>query len=191
MKKIDCIFYLVDTNLYLYNLKKEELKDYSFTNYLFEGRIIKPKAFIKKLNDILKEEKISKILTGQSTIILYEPHLKYIDKKIIIDSFDQCNFKDIKLVNTKELVKENTVEINNHYLIHYHRKSYEMIRFNTYFSLETILKIMKKKNDKPMYFIGISEKVEELAQKFKNTYYYENKNTFYIDKIKEKLAKNG
>ena len=125
-KQVDCIFYLVDSYLYLYNLKKEEIKKYKFSNYIYYGRIVKVSQFLKKLNEIIKQEKISKLFTGLKAIVIYEPYLQYNDKKIIIDAFDQCGFKDLKLISTKQILSKNKtfIEINEKYLILYNENEY-------------------------------------------------------------------
>ena len=187
-KKIDCIFYLVDDYLYLYLIKKKLFKEYKLNNYIFEGRIIKPKNFINILLDILKKEKVYKILSSLNTIIIYNPNLKYIDKKIIIDSFSECNFKDIKLVNTKQLLNKNKyyIEINNNSLIVYYNNRYTFIRFNDYININTLLKIIVKKINKDIIFVGINNNIKELVNMSINIYYLENSKTYYIDKIIEK-----
>lgn len=190
MKKIDCIFYLFDNHIDVYSFKYKKLNTYECSHSIFEGRIIKPKVFIKKINEILKEEKISKILMSQSAIVLYQPHLKYVDKKTIIDSFEQCNFKDIKLINTKELARNNYIELNDNYLVFYKKKSYTMIHFNSYFTISMFFKELSKKNMEDIYLLGKYEEIEKIAKDYQNIYYFENSTTFFIDKILEKLTRN-
>lgn len=191
MKKIDCIFYLVDNYLYLYEMKNNNLSKYKFNNYIYDGRIIKPNNLIKKINEILKEKKIIKLLTGQNTIIIYEPHLKYIDKKIIIDTFDQCGFKSIKLISTKELIDKNNyyIEINNNYIITYYNNKYEMIKTNNYNNLESLIKIVINKINRDILLIGINDYLKELSYLNEKIYYIENHDTYFIDKLIKKISK--
>lgn len=188
-KKIQCIFYLVDDYLYLYNLKKNNLKEYKFTNYIYEGRIIKPKILIKKINEILKTEKLSKILSSQNTIIIYNSNLKYIDKKIIIDSFTECNFKNIKLVNSKDLLnkRKNYIEVNNNYIIAYIKNKYTFIRLNDYFNQEFIIELLTKKIDDSILLLGINNNISNLSNLNNKLYYLENSNSYYIDIIIKKI----
>lgn len=192
MKKIDCIFYLVDNYIYLYDLKNNNLDKYKFNNLIYEGRIIKQNNLVKKLNEILKEKKLIKILTGQKAIIIYEAHLKYIDKKIIIDTFDQCGFKDIKLISTKELVDKNKyyLEINNNYIITYYYNKYELIRINSYLNLETLIKLIIKKINSDILLIGINNNIEKMVDISKKLYYLENSDLYFIDRIIKKINKN-
>lgn len=186
-KQVDCIFYLVDSWLYLYNLKTDEIKKYNLLNYLYYGRIIKVNQCIKKINEIIKQEKISKIFTGLKAIIIYEPYLQYNDKKIIIDTFDQCGFKDLKLVNAKELLKKNKtfIEINEKYLILYNEKKYNLFNINEYLSIEDILFKILKSISKEIYLIGINKNICNLADLNKNLFYLENSETYFFKKIQD------
>ena len=185
MKKIDCIFYLVDNYIYLYDLKNNDLNKYKFNNLIYEGRIIKPNNLVKKINEILKEKKIIKLLTGQKAIIIYEAHLKYIDKKIIIDTFDQCGFKDIKIISTKELLDKNKyyIEINNNYIITYYKNKYEFIKNNNYIDLEKIMQLITENLCEDFLLIGINKDINEVAKINNNMYYLEDSETYFINKI--------
>jgi len=191
MKKIDCIFYLVDNYLYIYELKNKDLSKYKFNNLIYDGRIIKPNNLIKKINEILKKKKIIKLLTVQNAIIIYEPHLKYIDKKIIIDTFEQCGFKSIKLISTKELIDKNNyyIEINNNYIITYFKNKYEMIKINNYINLETIIKMIINKINRDILLTGINNNLRELSYLNEKLYYIENSNSYFIDRVIKKLAR--
>lgn len=185
MKKIDCIFYLVDNYIYLYDLKNNDLNKYKFNNLIYEGRIIKPNNLVKKINEILKEKKIIKLLTGQKAVIIYEIHLKYIDKKIIIDTFDQCGFKDIKIISTKELLDKNKyyIEINNNYIITYYKNKYEFIKNNNYIDLEKIMQLITENLCEDFLLIGINKDINEIAKINNNMYYLEDSETYFINKI--------
>ena len=190
MKKIDCIFYLVDNYLYIYSFKNNKLLDYKFNNSIFEGRIIKQNNIIKKVNEVLKKEKISKVLNVQKAYIIYESHLKYLDKKIILDTFEQCGFKDIKLVNTKELVNPSKIyiELNNQYLIVYNKNKYEIIRVNSYFDINKTINLIINQINNSIFVVGINEKIESIVQISDKLFYLENSNRYFIDKIIEKLT---
>ena len=187
-KKINCIFYLVDDYIFLYNNEKKYLKKYQFTNYLFEGRIIKPKIIIKKLNDILKKEKIIKLFSIQNTVIIYNPNLKYIDKKIIIDVFNECNFKSIKLINSADILKKSKsyLEINNSYIIFYQNNKYIYFKLNELLNVENIIKMIIRKTENNIIVVGINNKINMLCNSIKRLYYIENSNTYFIDKIARK-----
>ena len=187
-KKINCIFYLVDDYIFLYNNEKKYLKKYQFTNYLFEGRIIKPKIIIKKLNDILKKEKIIKLFSIQNTVIIYNPNLKYIDKKIIIDVFNECNFKSIKLINSADILKKSKsyLEINNSYIIFYQNNKYIYFKLNELLNVENIIKMIIRKTENNIIVVGINNKINMLCNSIKRLYYIENSNTYFIDKIAKK-----
>lgn len=186
-KQVDCIFYLVDSYLYLYNLKKEEIKKYKFSNYIYYGRIVKVSQFLKKLNEIIKQEKISKLFTGLKSIVIYEPYLQYNDKKIIIDAFDQCGFKDLKLISTKQILSKNKtfIEINEKYLILYNENKYFLFNVNKYFSIENIINKILKSISKNIYLIGINEKITELVEMNKRLFYFENSSIFYLKNAKK------
>lgn len=186
-KQVDCIFYLVDSYLYLYNLKKEEIKKYKFSNYIYYGRIVKVSQFLKKLNEIIKHEKISKLFTGLKAIVIYEPYLQYNDKKIIIDAFDQCGFKDLKLISTKQILSKNKtfIEINEKYLILYNENKYFLFNVNKYFSIENIINKILKNISKNIYLIGINEKITELVEMNKRLFYFENSSIFYLKNAKK------
>lgn len=186
-KQVDCIFYLVDSYLYLYNLKKEEIKKYKFSNYIYYGRIVKVSQFLKKLNEIIKQEKISKLFTGLKAIVIYEPYLQYNDKKIIIDAFDQCGFKDLKLISTKQILSKNKIfiEINEKYLILYNENKYFLFNVNKYFSIENIINKILKSISKNIYLIGINEKITELVEMNKKLFYFENSSIFYLKNVKK------
>ena len=188
-QKIESIFYLVDDYIYLYNLKFKNLKKYKLNNYICDGRVIKPKLVIKKINKILKEEKLSKVFGNQNTIILYNPYLKYIDKKILLDVFLECNFRSIKLINTKDLIDKETylIEINNSYLIKYYNKKYTYIKFNEYVKLKNIFKIITKNIDNDIILIGNNISIENLCSLKNNIYYLENSDSYYIDLILKKI----
>lgn len=192
MKKIDCIFYIVDDYLLLYNLKKNKFSKYRFENYIYNGRIIKQNIIIKKLNTILKEENLIKLFTVQNTIIIYGPHLKYIDKKIIIETFEQCGFKNIKLKNTKELLNKhkNYIEINNNYLIVYNENKYTIINFNKYINLKLVLKLIIKNVNDDIYVLGINNEIPDIVKFSNKLFYLENSNEFYINKIIEQIKRN-
>lgn len=187
-KKINCIFYLVDDYIFLYNNEKKYLKKYQFTNYLFEGRIIKPKIIIKKLNDILKKEKIIKLFSIQNTVVIYNPNLKYIDKKIIIDVFNECNFKSIKLINSADILKKSKsyLEINNSYIIFYQNNKYIYFKLNELLNVENIIKMIIRKTENNIIVVGINNKINMLCNSIKRLYYIENSNTYFIDKIAKK-----
>lgn len=190
MKKIDCIFYLVDNYLYLYELRRDESSKYKFNNLIYEGRIIKPNILLKKINKILKEKKLIKLLTGKNTIIIYEPHLKYIDKKIIIDTFEQCGFKSIKLISTKELMdkKNYYIEINNNYVITYNRNQYEIIRFDDYLNIKIIIKLIIERINSDIILIGINNDIKELSNLNSKLYYFENSDLYFINKVIKKIS---
>lgn len=190
MKKIDCIFYLVDNYLYLYSFKNNKLSHYKLNNSIFEGRIIKQNNIIKKLNELLKEDKIAKIFTVLKAYVIYEPHIKYIDKKIIIDTFEQCGFKDIKLVCTNELIDRNNMylEINNNYMILYNGRKYELLKKNSFIEFNTLIKLILKKVATSIYLIGINIDIENIVLSDNKLFYLENSNTYFIDRIIEKLT---
>ena len=192
MKKIDCIFYLVDNYLYLYELKNNDLNKYKFNNLIYEGRIIKPNNLIKKINEILKGKKVIKLLTGQNAIVIYEPHLKYIDKKIIIDTFDQCGFKDIKLITTKELLEKNKyyIEINNTYILTYFKNKYEMIKLNTYLNLEEIITIIVDNIKSDILLIGVNNNIDKIVNHNKRLYYLEDRDLYFVNKVIKKLTRS-
>ena len=181
--KVDCIFFLVDNYLYIYNIKSKKIIINKYKTYLYQGRIIKPKIFSKLVNEILKKEKISKILTSLNAIIIYESHLKYIDKKVIIDTFENCNFKNIKLINTKDLLNKNKyyIEINNNYLIEYFNNKYVYIPFNKYTNINNIIKMLVKKNNKDTYLIGINKLIPDIANISNKIYYMENHDKYLIN----------
>ena len=191
MKKIDCIFYLVDDYIYLYDVTNRHYDRYKFSKFIYEGRIIKPNNLVKKINEILKEKKLIKIFTGQKAIIIYEAHLKYIDKKIIIDTFDQCGFKDIKLISTKELVDKNKyyIELNNNYLITYFKNKYEIIRINNNSVFETLIKTNINNIKIDILLVGINKEIDTISNIKKNIYYLENGNTYFIDKVIKKITR--
>ncbi|MBE6161007.1 MAG: hypothetical protein E7158_02130 [Firmicutes bacterium] len=183
-KKIECIFYFVDNILFVYNVKTKEISKYVFTNYICDGRIIKPKILIKRINNILKNNKLTKIFANQHAIIIYGPNLKYIDKKIILDVFLECNFKDIKLINTKNLVDNKPhIEINDNYLIYYKDKKYTFIKFNEFINIQLILKLILKKEKNNVLLLGINPNINNLSKIDNKLLFYENFDRYYIDKI--------
>ena len=187
-QKVESIFYLVDDYLYLYNLKTNDLRKIKFKNYISDGRIIKPKILIRKINTILKEEKLSRVFSNQNTTVIYNPFLKYIDKKIIIDLLTECNFKDIKLINTKDILDKNKyiIEINNDYLIKYYNNKYTYIKYNEYIKPKSMLKIIIKNIDDNIILIGNNKNISNLSNIKKNIYYLENSETYYIDMVLSK-----
>ena len=130
-------------------------------------------------------KKIIKLLTGQKAVIIYEAHLKYIDKKIIIDTFDQCGFKDIKIISTKELLDKNKyyIEINNNYIITYYKNKYEFIKNNNYIDLEKIMQLITENLCEDFLLIGINKDINEIAKINNNMYYLEDSETYFINKI--------
>lgn len=187
MKKIDCIFYLVDNSIFLYNLKSKNITRYNLRNYICNGRIVKVSSFIKKINEIIKQERIIKIFTGQNAIIIYEPFLKYNDKKIILDSFEQCGFKDIKLISTLQILPKNKnyIEINENYLILYSKKKYTVININEYFKVKDILKRIISKITEEIFLLGINDKIPEFANLNKNLFYLEDSIHYFLYNVKK------
>ena len=186
-QKLDCIFYIVDNYIYMYSVKYNKLSKEKYSNYIYEGRIIKPKAFIKVINEKLKKEKLTKVLSSLTTIILYDSHLKYIDKKIIIDTFENCNFKNIKLINIKNILTKNKyyIEVNDNYLISYYDGKYEYILYNKYTNLNNLIKMLVKRKNEDTYLIGINKSIPDLSNNSNKIYYLENYDTYLIDYIKK------
>ena len=191
--RYDCIFYIVDNSIYIYSFKKNNIVVNNYSNYIKNGRIIKPKIIIKIINEYLKKEKLYKILSTLNAIIIYDSHLTYIDKKIIVDIFENCNFKDIKLIDTKNLLNKNNyyIEINNNYLLTYYHNKYEYIQFNNYFSIKSIINKIVKQNNKDIYLFGINDDILTLANISNKLYYIENYSSYLIDKIKDKNSKQN
>ena len=187
MKKTDCIAFFVDNYLYLRIIKNN--KDYKlrYDNYLFWGRIVKPNILIKKISEILKKEKVLKLLSTLSVIAIYNPQLKYIDKKVIINTLEDSGFKDIKLYNTLELIQRSKpyLEINNNYMIYYYNHKYEFIPFNKYNKKEDIIKDILNGLNKDIYLIGISQDIIDLSEIHPNLYYYNNYECYYLNKFKK------
>ena len=109
------------------------------------------------------------------------------DKKIIIDAFDQCGFKDLKLISTKQILSKNKtfIEINEKYLILYNENKYFLFNVNKYFSIENIINKILKSISKNIYLIGINEKITELVEMNKKLFYFENSSIFYLKNAKK------
>lgn len=193
MKKVDCIFYLVDSELHLYEVKKEKYEVYELKNIIYQGRIIKPKQFIKKINDILLKNKISKIFSSLNAVVIYKITLKYIDKKIIIDTFNECNFKNIKMISTKSLLEKNKtlIDLNRQELTIYQNNKYYKIDINSFIDLEESLKILEKKIGDDIILIGNNPKIAGLESKIINIFYYEDNSKYYIKKLIKNMEKIG
>ena len=191
--KFDCIFYIVDDYIYFYNFKTNKLSNNKYKNYIRDGRIIKPKIMIKLINEYLKKEKITRLLSSLNTFIIYDSHLTYIDKKNIIDVFENCNFRNIKLIDVKNLLNRNKcyIEVNNNYLINYYHNNYEYIQFNKYIKIRNIIRQLSKSSDGDIYLFGINKNIPDLANIFSQAYYIENYNTYIIDKIYNKNSKQN
>ncbi len=189
--KIDCVIYLVDNYLYLLNIKQNKINIYDLTNCLYDGRIIKPNIFIKKINVILKDNDLSKTLKTINTIIIFESFLKYIDKKNIINSFEQCNCKNIKMINSNTLInkKEIFCVINNHYAIIYKNKRYNKVNFNDFNNINDLIDLLNSKADSKKYICGINTDLEEICSKINSSYYYEDYSVFFLKKIQKRLIK--
>ena len=192
MTKKDCIVFIVDNFIYIETNKNKTIHSFKFENYIFDGRVVKPKALSKRIQEYLKKEKILRLFTTLSVDVIYNPHLKYIDKKTIIDLFENIGFKDIKLYSTLNLLdnKKIYLEINNNYIIKYYSHKYVYIPLGIYCKVDYVVDQILKKEKSDIFLLGISSNIPDIAQKNKTLYYYNDSAYYYINRIIKKTQKN-
>ena len=73
-------------------------------------------------------------------------------------------------------------------MILYNGRKYELLRKNSFIEFNTLIKLILKKVATSIYLIGINIDIENIVLSDNKLFYLENSNTYFIDRIIEKLT---
>lgn len=175
------ILYLDDyINIYTKKLNKI-LTINPYKNTLRNGRIIDRVKFIKKLSKVIKENKLNNNLFNNNIMVIISSLITIEDKKIIEESLEELNYKNIKFISEIKYLKlnKNRIYINCAYsFIYFYYINYlgdTEVALYDYKNInsEIIMSIIKQINKKEIYLYG--KNYLEIAKKLdllKIDYYF-------------------
>jgi len=190
------ILYL-DDNINLYNKKIDKtiiMKPYKKT--LKNGKIIDREKFLKKFVKIKKNNYLNNYFIGECIIVIINSNYSKEDKYNLKEILEELNYKNVKFIKEKELIKidNKTVFINYNfsYLNIYYIDSIGNIEMKMYekdyIIDKIIIKILNIINKRKIIITGKNYK--ELIPKLEKTnfeyFFYENNDNLYIDLLNSK-----
>ncbi len=183
------ILYISENKLYYYSYKYNKIFECLIrSDVINESKISKPKIFFGIFNNFLKKNKLLTSIFTEKIDVIIEENFKDSDKNILDEILLKLNFKNIRYISTKSIlkIKKNILYINNN-------KDYSVIYYKDKFDKEKTFVINKKifvnssfedyinknyRNYKTIYNFGEKE-LEEL--KDFDLYIYQNSPYFIIE----------
>ena len=191
---MDNILYL-DDYINLYNKKNNKIiKVKPYDETISFGKIIDREKFIKNYETLLINNKLNKNILGSNITVIINGLYSKEDKKIIKEVLEELNYRHIKIINEKNILKlakkKVIINVNYNFIIIYYLNIYGNVNLICLPYNNLIKKILKEImvlfKDKKIYLIGqnYAEFIKYLVND--NYYAYVNSKDYLITKIIEK-----
>lgn len=188
--KVNNLVYLTDEAIYLKNKKVTNVIKYKINkNVILYGKIYNVDKFIKSYSKLLSDNHLNNNLFGDTIKIIINPTYTPADITFLKSIMEKFNYRKIIFENEIKRYKLNNqnayLNIYNNYSIlsyidEYKKTNSYLIPDNFFIDLDTYLKYIKEKiQDKDLYLIGKSEKINEIFKIFEEK--YQNKTYIYTD----------
>lgn len=176
---------IYNNNLYFYDFKRNNINIISFDNKcLKDNKIYDLDLFIKtiKTNNVIK--KITNKLVGENLEFIFWSNYSEVDKKVLVEVFNNLNFTQVELKNIKECLKNTipnlVVSLDGVYYISEIESYFNYISHNDSV-IETVDFIKEKYNIKKYILIGNRSGLSLVDEE---AYMYENNKNIFEDLLK-------
>ena len=184
--------YLTDTIVYLCTKDKiyEEAVD---KGLIIHNRIALVNEFYRFINKIIKKYKLNDSFLGKNVTIVELPNYLASDKELLNSILEKLAFNNITFLEYNEIVKDDTLNVNEENLIVTLDKKNALIDFKL-FSLNDIYDELKKYlKTQYIYIIGNNSQLPNFIDyiekdKSVKAYTYSSSNLFIIENV-QKLIK--
>lgn len=176
---------IYNNNLYFYDFKKGDINIISCdNNCLKDNKIYDLDIFIKTIKANSSIKKITNKLVGENLEFIFWNNYSEVDKKVLIEVFNNLNFSQIELKNIKNYLKNTipnlVVSLDGVYYISEIESYFNYISHNDSV-IETIDFIKEKYNIKKYILIGNRSGLSLVDEE---SFMYENNKTFFEDLLR-------
>ena len=181
--------YITDTMIYLCTKDKIYYEPVD-KDIIIHNRIALIDDFYRYMNKIIKKNKLNDSILGKNIKIVELPNYLNSDKELLNSLLEKLSFNKIEYIKYNDLIKENTINLNDNITIVTIEKKNYLID-NELLDKEIINIMLKKSPNNIFYLIGsnatlnkafFESKVEQLK-----IYTYSNAEAYIIEKIQKEI----